>query len=138
MREAGSRGCRHGRKRHTTRRDKYAVPAPDLVSRNFAATSSDRLSAADITYVGTQEGFVYLSFILDVYSRKAVGWSMSDHPRTELVVDALEIVLWRRKPSAGLIITLIGGCNTPRFRSASGSKKQVLCPLWDGGGLCSG
>ena len=93
MREAGLRGCRHGRKRHTTRRDKHAVPAPDLVSRNFAATSSDRLWAADITYVGTQEGFVYLSFILDVYSRKVVGWSMSDHLRTELVVDALEMAL---------------------------------------------
>jgi len=103
MREAGLRGCRRGRKRHTTRRDKHAVPAPDLVNRSFAATSSDRLWAADITYVGTQEGFVYLSFILDVYSRKVVGWSMSDHLRTELVVDALEMALWRRQPSAGLI-----------------------------------
>lgn len=101
--EAGLGGCQRRRtKRRTTRRDKHAVPAPDLVSRNFAGTSPDRLWTADITYVGTQEeGFVYISFILDVYySRKVVGWSMSDHLRTELVVDALEMALWRRKPSA--------------------------------------
>jgi putative transposase len=55
------------------------------------------------TYVGTQKGFVYLSVILEVYSRKVVGWSMSGRLRTELVMDALEMALWRRKPSAGLI-----------------------------------
>src|SRR5204863_9108289 len=61
--------------------------------------------AIDITYVRTQEeeGFIYLSFILDVYSRRVVGWSISNNLRTELVVDALEMALWRRSPSAGLI-----------------------------------
>src|SRR5215203_6074752 len=54
-------------------------------------------------YVHTQEGFVYLAFILDAYSRKVVGWSMASHLRTELVVAALEMALWRRKPGAGLI-----------------------------------
>jgi transposase InsO family protein len=53
--------------------------------------------------VHTQEGFVYLSFILDVYSRRVVGWSMSDSLRTELVDNALEMALWRRKPSSGLV-----------------------------------
>jgi putative transposase len=57
----------------------------------------------DITYVHTQEGFLYLAFILDVYSRRVVGWSMASHLRTELVVDALEMALWRRNPKAGLI-----------------------------------
>jgi putative transposase len=80
-----------------------AVPAPDLVGRNFAATAPDRLWTADITYVHTQEGFLYLAFILDVYSRQVVGWAMANHLRTELVVDALEMALWRRKPAAGLI-----------------------------------
>jgi putative transposase len=103
MRKAGIQGCRRGRKRHTTRRDKHAVPAPDLVGRNFAAASPNRLWTADITYVRTQEGFVYLSFILDVYSRRVVGWSMSNNLRTELVVAALEMALWRRQPAAGLI-----------------------------------
>ena len=103
MRKAGLQGCRRGRKRRTTHRDKHAVPAPDLVKRNFAATAPDRLWTADITYVHTQEGFLYLAFILDVYTRRVVGWAMATHLRTELVVDALEMALWRRKPNAGLI-----------------------------------
>jgi putative transposase len=103
MRKAGLRGCLRGRKKRTTRQDKHAVPAPDLVKRNFCAMALDKLWTADITYVHTQEGFVYLAFILDAYSRKVVGWSMASHLRTELVVDALEMALWRRKPDAGLI-----------------------------------
>ena len=58
---------------------------------------------ADITYVPTQEGFLYLAFILDTHSRKVVGWSMASQMRTELVVDALQMAVWRRKPSAGLV-----------------------------------
>ena len=105
MRKAGLRGCPRGRKkRTTTRRDEHAVPAADLVKRDFHATAPDKLWTADITYLRTQEGFVYLAFILlDVYSRKVVGWSMASHLRTELVIDALEMALWRRKPDAGLI-----------------------------------
>jgi putative transposase len=104
MRKAGLRGCPRGRKkRTTTRRDKHAVSAPDLVKRHFCAIAPDKLWTADISYVHTQEGFVYLAFILDVYSRKVVGWSMASHLRTELVVDALEMALWRRKSDAGLI-----------------------------------
>jgi putative transposase len=103
MLKAGLRGCPRGRKKRTTHRDKHAVPASDLVKRNFRAIAPDKLWTADITYVHTQEGFVYLAFILDVYSRKVVGWSMASYLRTELVVDALEMALWRRKPAAGLI-----------------------------------
>jgi putative transposase len=103
MRKAGLQGCIRGRSKRTTRRDVNAVPAPDLVGRNFAASAPDRLWTADITYVHTQEGFLYLAFILDVYSRQVVGWAMANHLRTELVVDALEMALWRRKPAAGLI-----------------------------------
>lgn len=103
MRKAGLQGCRRGRKKRTTRQDKHATPAPDLVGRNFSATSLNQLWTADITYVHTQEGFMYLAFILDVYSRKVVGWAMANHLRTDLVVDALEMALLRRKPEAGLI-----------------------------------
>ncbi len=92
-----------GRKKRTTRRDPRATPAPDLVERNFAATAPDRLWTADITYVKTEEGFLYLAFVLDVYSRRIVGWSMASHLRTEVVVDALEMAVWRRKPAAGLV-----------------------------------
>jgi putative transposase len=103
MRRAGLRGCVRGRKRRTTRRDPRAGPAPDLVKRDFRATSPNRLWTADITYVPTDQGFLYLAFVLDVYSRRIVGWSMASHLRTELVVDALEMAVWRRKPAAGLV-----------------------------------
>lgn len=103
MRQAGLRGCLRARKKRTTRRAPHATPAADLVNRNFTAAAPDRVWTADITYVHTREGFLYLAFILDIYSRKVVGWSMASHLRTELVVDALEMALWRRRPDAGLI-----------------------------------
>lgn len=104
MRKDRLRGCIRGRKRkHTTRQDPLAIPAPDLVERNFAAPAPNKLWTADITYVPTDEGFLYLAFILDVYSRKVVGWSMANHLRSELVAAALEMAIHRRNPSAGLI-----------------------------------
>jgi putative transposase len=103
MRQAGLRGCMRGRRKGTTRRGKRA-PAEDLVKRDyFAATEVDRIWVADITYVATKEGFLYLAFILDAHSRRIVGWSMENHLRTELVVDALRMAVWRRKPAPGLI-----------------------------------
>jgi len=103
MREAGLKGCLRGRKKRTTRRDGSAMPAADLVCRDFTAVRPNRLWVADITYVKTDEGFLYLAFVLDAYSRKLVGWAMETHLRTELVVDALQMALWRRRPSPGLI-----------------------------------
>ena len=103
MRAAGLRGCMRGRKRRTTRRDPRAAPAPDLLRRDFAAGRPNRVWLADITYVPTREGFLYLAFILDTHSRKIVGWSMDSHMRTELVVDALQMAVWRRRPVAGLV-----------------------------------
>ncbi|MCA1837365.1 MAG: IS3 family transposase [Gemmatimonadaceae bacterium] len=104
MQKDGLRGCMRGRRRkHTTRQDPFAIPAPDLVKRNFAAAAPNKLWTADITYVNTDEGFLYLAFILDVYSRRVVGWSMANHLRSELVAAALEMAIHRRNPSAGLI-----------------------------------
>src|SRR4051812_45132329 len=104
MRKAGLKGCLRGRrKRGTTRRDGSAMPAPDLVCRNFAAVAPNRLWVTDITYIKTEEGFLYLSFVLDAYSRRLVGWAMATHLRTELVLDALQMAIWRRKPAPGLI-----------------------------------
>lgn len=104
MRKDGLRGCMRGRRRkHTTRQDPLAIPAPDLVGRNFCAPAPDRLWTADVTYLPTDEGFLYLAFILEVYSRKVVGWSMAGHLRSELVAAALEMATIRRNPSAGLI-----------------------------------
>ena len=104
MRKEGLQGCLRGRgRRRTTRRDPAAIAAPDLVERNFCAVAPNKIWTADITYLRTDEGFLYLAFILDVYSRKVVGWSMASHLRSELVVAALEMAIRRRKPSSGLI-----------------------------------
>jgi len=104
MRKDGIRGCMRGRKRRqTTRQDPLATPAVDLVGRDFAAPAPDKIWTADITYLNTDEGFLYLAFILDVYSRRVVGWSMASHLRSELVAAALEMAIYRRNPSIGLI-----------------------------------
>ena len=73
----------------------------DLVQRRFVADAPDRLWLTDITEHPTREGKVYLAAVLDVYARRIVGWSIADHLRAELVVDALEMARWRRRPPAG-------------------------------------
>jgi putative transposase len=103
MRRAKLRGCLRGRRMRTTHRVALQQAAPDLIGRNFASEEPDRLWVADITYVRSREGFVYLAFILDACSRKVVGWSMATHLRTELVIDALQMAIARRKPSPGLV-----------------------------------
>lgn len=103
MRRAKLRGCLRGRRMRTTHRLALRQAVPDLVGRDFAVEEPDRLWVADITYVRSQEGFVYLAFILDACSRRVVGWSMATHLRTELVVDALQMAIARRKPAPGLV-----------------------------------
>jgi len=104
MRKEGLQGCIRGRRKSTTSRNKHAaVPAEDLLRRDFTATAPDRLWTADITYVNTEEGFLYLAFVPDVHSGRLVGWAMATHLRTELVVDALQMAIRRRKPAPGLI-----------------------------------
>ncbi len=103
MQESGIRGCRRGGRKSTTQRDRNAVAAEDLVGRDFVAAAPDRLWTADITYLATREGFLYLAFVLDAYSRRLVGWAMENHLRSELVTEALNMALWRRQPAPGLI-----------------------------------
>lgn len=82
----------------TTIRDRDARPAPDLVDRKFRADRPDQLWVADITYVPTWSGFLYLAVVLDVFSRRVVGWAMANHLRTELVLEALNMAIFRRRP----------------------------------------
>jgi putative transposase len=99
MRVAGLVGA--SRRRNsvtTTRRDPDARPAPDLVDRDFTATAPDQLWVADITFVPTANGFLYLAVVLDAWSRKIVGWAMANHLRAELVLDALEMAIDQRRP----------------------------------------
>lgn len=84
----------------TTVRDHTATPASDLVERNFTAAAPDRLWVADITYIPTWAGFLYLAVVLDAFSRKIVGWAMETHLRTELVLAALNMALGQRRPAA--------------------------------------
>jgi len=104
MRELGLQGVsRRGKKPRTTVADEKAPPAPDLVNRRFAADAPDRLWLADITYVETLEGYLFLAVVMDMFSRKIVGWSMRDDLQAELVVDALAMAVTRRRPAAGLV-----------------------------------
>lgn len=98
MREAGLKGVSRRTWVTTTRRAEDARPAPDLVERNFTAEAPDRLWVADITYVPTWAGFLYLAVVLDAFSRRIVGWSMANHLRTSLVLDALDMALVQRRP----------------------------------------
>ena len=82
----------------TTKRDKEARPAPDLVDRDFTAAAPNQLWVADITFVSTATGFLYLAVVLDAWSRKVVGWSMANHLRAELVLDAMEMAIGQRRP----------------------------------------
>jgi putative transposase len=111
MRAAGLRGCPRPRRRpRTTVADPAATAAPNLVRRAFDPLAPDRLWLADITYVPTGEGWLYLAAVLDAFSRRVVGWAMADHLRTELVLDALELALRRRRPAAGLVHHSDRGC----------------------------
>jgi putative transposase len=98
MKAAGLEGISR-RKKYRTSRDRDARPAPDLVERDFTATAPNQLWVADITYVPTWAGFLYLAVVLDVFSRRIVGWAMESHLRTELVVDALNMAIGQRQPS---------------------------------------
>jgi len=99
MRNAGVQGVSRRKPFHTTVRDETARPAPDLVDRQFTATGPDRLWVADITYVPTWAGFLYLAVVLDAWSRRVVGWAMESHLRTELVLAALDMAVAQRRPT---------------------------------------
>src|SRR4051812_6392585 len=99
MRTAGIVGVSRRRGIVTTQRDRDARPAPDLVDRNFIADCPNQLWVADITYIPTAAGFLYLAVVLDAFSRRVVGWAMETHLRTELVLAALEMAIGQRKPS---------------------------------------
>jgi putative transposase len=98
MRREGLVGVTRRRKWRTTTRDREARPAPDLVQRDFTAEGPDQLWVADITYVPTGSGFMYLAVVVDAWSRRVVGWSMQNHLRTDLVLQALDMALGQRRP----------------------------------------
>jgi len=98
MRAEGLQGITRRKQPRTTIREARVRPAPDLVRREFSASAPDTLWVADITYIPTWEGFTYLAVVLDVFSRRVVGWSMEEHMRTELVLSALSMAIEQRRP----------------------------------------
>jgi len=104
MRELRLQGVsRRGKKPRTTIPDEKAPPAADLVERRFVADRPNALWLADITYVDTREGYLFLAVVMDMWSRKIVGWSMRNDLKAELVVDALAMAITRRRPPAGVV-----------------------------------
>jgi putative transposase len=108
MREIGLSGARRGRAYKVTTRcdDRQRRPA-DLVDRNFAAPAPNRLWVADLTYVKTGGGWVYASFVIDVYSRMVVGWQIADSLRSDLAIDALEMAVWNRTRAGQVLNGLV-------------------------------
>ena len=104
MREAGLEGAHRRRFRRTTERDPLRAPAADLVDRVFRAERPNALWVADITYVRTWAGWLYLAVVVDAHSRMVVGWSMREDLRAELVVDAIQMALWRRQVAPGQLV----------------------------------
>jgi putative transposase len=100
LKQAGLRGVSRRKWPVTTVRAAHTRPAPDLVQRAFAATGPNQLWVADITYIPTGAGFLYLAVVLDVWSRRIVGWAMATLLRTPLVVSALDMAIAQRRPAA--------------------------------------
>jgi putative transposase len=103
MREAGISGMARRKRGRTTISAPGVRVADDLVERDFRPAGPDQLWVADVTYLRTWEGWLYLAAVQDAYSRAIVGWSMAEHMRAELVVDALQMAVARRRPEPGLI-----------------------------------
>jgi putative transposase len=118
MRLAGLSGLVPKRCRRTTIRVPGVRVAGDLVDRDFTATGPNQLWCADIKYVRTWQGWLYLAAVMDCYSRRIVGWSMRPDLEAELVVDALEMAIARRRPQPGLVHHSDQGAQTAFNRSS--------------------
>lgn len=135
MRERNIVGASRRKGVITTVRDRDARPAPDLIDRKFSADRPDQLWVADITYVPTWSGFLYLAVVLDVYSRRVVGWAMATHLRTELVLDALKMAVFRRRPT-NVIHHSDQGCQYTSIAFGKHCEKEGIRPSMGSVGDC--
>jgi putative transposase len=136
MRTIKVAGVSRRRSWSTTRRDPKARPAPDLVDRRFVANGPDQLWVADITYIPTGGGFLFLAVVLDVWSRKIVGWAMSSRMVTQLVVDALTMALMRRGPAEGVIHHSDQGCQYTSIEFGKRCRESGVRPSMGSVGDC--
>jgi transposase InsO family protein len=119
MGELGLEGVRRGKPRRTTTPDAAAARPADLVERDFSATRPNQLWVADLTYVATWSGFVYVAFVIDAFSRFLVGWQASRSLRTDLALDALEMAIWARRGVLEGLVHHSDRGSQPRFKGSS-------------------
>jgi len=124
MREMGLEGAVRGRKFKTTISDESAVRPADLVSREFVASRPNELWVADLTYVATWQGFIYVAFVIDVFARMIVGWRASNSLRTDLALDALEQALYARPSTEQLVHHSDRGVSLDPLHRASGQSRH--------------
>jgi putative transposase len=136
MKAADLRGVSRRQWVTTTGREPGARPAPDLVERNFVAAAPNRLGVADITYIPTWAGFLYLAVVLDTFSRRSVGWAMETHLRTELVLQALNLALWQRRPAAAVIHHSDQGSQYPSLAFGQRCRQAGVRPSMGSVGAC--
>ena len=135
MQRAGLHGVTRRKWITTTQREPGVRPAPDLVQRHFHAEAPNRLWVADITYCPTLAGFLFLAVVLDVFSRRIVGWAMENHLRTELVLQALNMALAQRHPRQ-VIHHSDQGCQYTSVAFGERCKKAGVCPSMGSIGDC--
>jgi putative transposase len=136
MRASSVVGVSRRRSFHTTRRDPRARPAPDLVDRQFTADGPNQVWVADITYIPTSSGFLYLAVVLDIWSRKIVGWAMSSRMVTQLVLDALAMALEQRRPAEGVIHHSDQGCQYTAIEFGKHCREAGVRPSMGSVGDC--
>lgn len=137
LRESGLAAVSRRKWVRTTLSDRAVRPAADLVDRRFTATGPNQLWVADITYIPiTAGGFLYLAVVLDVWSRRIVGWSMQNHLRTDLVTAALEMAIQQRKPAQGVIHHSDQGCQYTSIEFGRRCRKAGVRPSMGSVGDC--
>lgn len=136
MSAAGLRG-RHPRPwRKTTIAGHNTVPAPDLIGRDFTAAGPNQRWVGDITYVKTLDGWAYVATVIDLYSRMVVGWSVADHMRTDLVIEALEMAIKQRRPKKHVIFHSDRGTQYTSEQFAKYCKKNKIRRSLGRTGIC--
>jgi putative transposase len=136
MREANLQGVSRRRWIRTTRRNPKARPAPDLVERKFVADGPNQLWVADMTYIPTLAGFLYLAVVLDVWSRKIVGWAFSAQLATQIVLEALEMAVDQRGPVKDVIHHSDQGCQYTSIEFGKRCREAGVRPSMGSVGDC--
>ena len=135
MKKANLRGVCRRKGFRTTVRDDNQRPSPDLVHRDFTAQGPNQLWVADITYIPTHAGFLFLAVVLDVWSRRIVGWAMATHLRTELVLEAMQMAIAQRQPS-NVVHHSDQGCQYTSFAFGSRCRDAGIRPSMGTVGDC--